>query len=363
MKCVYFTSFNKNNNGDITDGWSKHNLIKFGGFNFFKILETNDVIDSDLIVYIRNYEGSNFSFDEDIAKKIIEQKKKIIVFDYMEYGSPTIFTNNYLYETDILGYKIEKKLLSQLINDYKSEGQKLIDYFQKFADNNLIHCYFKRELSKFIDLSKCSFPIYPCDFINYAYNFPKEMSENEFNDKSIDIFYSWGLSSNDRPKLHGKIIQETDKFGNIVMSKKHLEYSFEQKIKNLIFLYRAEWYDRVDYNKYIPYSKTMIDLYGAGMKCFRNLESALDSVSFKQDPSLLIHAYDWIDGKNCISLPNKENNKLDIDMACDIIYDYIRVNQGKLYEIYKESKKTAVCYINENYSKNYIYPKIKDLLI
>ena len=360
IKKFYTTSFNKTTNSKISDGWSRHNLIEYGGFKYFSE-ETDNLDNADFVVYIRNYECRQFCFDENIAKKIIEQNKKIIVFDYMEYGAPTVFKENYLYDYDILGFKTTGILYNQLMRDYADNGKKLIEYFVKFSELNLIHCYFKRELSNFIDLSKSQFPIYSADFMNHEYKINQYLNENEFYNKSIDLFFSWGLSSNDRPKLHGKILQNIDKFGEIVMSQKHLDKCFENNIKNLTFLYRAEWYDRIDYKKYIPHSKTMIDLYGAGMKCFRNLESALDAVSFKQDPSLLIHAYPWENGKNCIYLPNKSNNQLDIDMAYDIIHDYTKINQGKLYEIYKESKKTAELYINENYSRNYIYPKIKTI--
>ena len=294
-------------------------------------------------------------------KKIIDSKKKIVIFDYIEYGSPSIFSNEYLHSYDILGYNSSGKLLKQMLDAYGQEGQKIINYFNQFSELELIFCYFKRELSSVLDLSKSSFPIYAADFINYAYDVYNTSEEMEFSNRFIDLFFSWGLSSIDRPKLHGKILQNIEKFGNISLSQKHLEHNIKNNVKNLVFLCRSEWFERIDYKTYIPHCKSSVDLYGAGMKCFRNFESALDSVSFKQDPSLLIHAYPWINGKNCVYLPNKSNNQLDIDMACDIIYDYTKINQGKLYEIYKESKITAELYVNENYTKNYIYPKIKML--
>ena len=97
------------------------------------------------------------------------------------------------------------------------------------------------------------------------------------------------------------------------------------------------------------------------MKCFRNIESCINGLSFKQDPSLLLHAYPWEDNINCIFLPNK-NNKLDIVAAIDIIHYRLKVNQGDLYRIYVESCKNVEKYENSTYTKDYIYPKIEKLL-
>jgi len=358
---IYFTSFNKTNNGEISDGWANINFIKKGGFNHFST-RVFDLTEADFVVYIRKYEGASFVFDTALAGNIISNNKKVIVFDYIEYGGSMMFADEYLYEHDFLGYKIEGKFKSRLLSDYKDSGIQLIEYLEAFASNKLIHCYFKRELSKMVDTSAASFPIFPCDYFNCDYSFPVESTADEFDKRNIDLLFTWGLSATDRPKLHGKILQEIEKFGNITMTQKHLDTCLKNEKKKLLFLYRAEAYDRINYNDYIPLCRTMIDLYGAGIKCFRNFESAIDSVSFKQDPSKLVYSYEWINNVNCIYLPNTKANKLDIDKSCDIIYDAIRINQGSLYKIYIESRKTAAKYENKSYSMNYIYPKIKNML-
>lgn len=376
-KKIFVTSLNKLNSYEKTDGWCDHNIIKYGGFKYLATTVDN-VNDADFIIYIRHFGENEFSFDEELANIILNLNKKIIVFDYVEYKSESIFTDEYLYDYDILGYKITGVLLKKFILTKKDDYNNIINYFLKFRDNNLIFCYFKRELSKFIDTSDSSFPIYPSDYFNYLYSSPynqlyiDDYSEEYFNNKPIDMFYTWGLSTLDRPKLNGKFLLEfenleinknTSEMLRVVNTSNQLENRLELKIKNLIFISRIEWLERLDYKKYLLLSKTVIDLYGAGMKCFRNFESALDSVSFKQDPSLLLHAYQWENGKNCIFLPNKDHNRLDINLSYDIIHDYIRNNQNKLYNIFKESKLTAKKYTNEEYTKNYIFPKIKNLFV
>ena len=359
---IYITSFNQTNDSKLLDGWSLQNFKVHGGFKYVGQF-TDDINVADIVVYIREFE-KNFKFDVTRAETILRNNKKIVVFDYVEYGWPTMIYYDYLNYYDFLGYRTADRFNLQWRNEYGTEYDVMLQYFEKFTEKQLIHCYFKRELSTTLNLSSVPYPVYPCDFFNHGWNDFDVKQEDVFNNKPMDCLYSWGDSSGDRIKLHGSLIYNYERFGtNIVLSQKHLTKAFEQQMKNFLFIYRAEWYDRIDYRKYIPHCKTMIDLYGAGMKCFRNLESALDSVSFKQDPSLLIHAYPWIDGKNCVYLPNKGNNKLDVDMACDIVHDCLRVNQGKLYNIYVESKKVAQLYLNENYSKNYIFPKIQSLLV
>ena len=64
----FVTSFNEKKNGNISDGWSYHNLIEYGGLKHLSV-KTDNFDEAKFVVYIRNYEGGDFKFDENLAKK------------------------------------------------------------------------------------------------------------------------------------------------------------------------------------------------------------------------------------------------------------------------------------------------------
>lgn len=371
-KRIFFTTFNKRND-NLIPVWVIGNFITHGGFKYVG-KKVESVYECDFIVYFRlrrngvkpsdpgTYPGE-FDFDTDLADTILQLGKKIIVFDYMEYPSSD-YTERYLYEYDILGYKIEGVFLRKM-NDYFNTTNTLIKYFLKFRDKGLIFCYFKRELSKFLEINNIGFPVYPCDFfLGDRYKSLDFHSEEEFNDRLIDTMHTWGPTSLDRSLLHDSILSRLDKFGRVTTSTKQLLHSINtnKNIKHIVS-YNHREQEKLDYTKYLPACKTVIDMYGVGMKCFRNLESSCYSVAFKQDPSALLRAYPWEDGVDCIFLPNKKDNRLDVEAAVDIIYEYTRgEKQHKVFEMLKASQNTANKYRIKPYTYNYILPKIQSLI-
>jgi hypothetical protein len=80
-------------------------------------------------------------------------------------------------------------------------------------------------------------------------------------------------------------------------------------------------------------SKIVISAWGIGRKCFRDAEAPFDSVMAIQE-TYYHYSYPWIDGKNCIKLPNKisENGleQIDEEAAVDIILYYLnRLEKGE----------------------------------
>jgi hypothetical protein len=146
--------------------------------------------------------------------------------------------------------------------------------------------------------------------------------------------------------------------------KQYEEELIKNKRDNAIALFHKEWYERIDYMKYQSNSRTVIDLYGAGMKCFRTIESTINSISFKQDNSFLKHSYPWIHDENCIMLPNKhDSNNLDELKSCDVIWDYIKGNKKeKLYNIYLKSCEINMKYRNVKYLKDYFIKNVESEL-
>jgi hypothetical protein len=88
------------------------------------------------------------------------------------------------------------------------------------------------------------------------------------------------------------------------------------KLKNstekFIFLSNHDWYERIDLNEINSKSMMILDLYGCGQKCFRNVESTKNSLSIKQDPNKLIFSYEWKHDYNCIILPVNDDLSLNV---------------------------------------------------
>jgi hypothetical protein len=296
----------------------------------------------------------NYEYDTSINSK---KFKNLIILDFLEFGCGTWIDKRYQQFYSFFGLKYEPY-------DGFFEREKQFLELHKNLYNSLkdkIRIYFKRELSSLLDLTSLGVKILPVDFIN-NYDEYTPCTEEQFWQRGLDLLYIWGRSSQDRVRLHGTLFSQMDRFGhNMFSSEKQYE---EELIKNkrnyAIALFHKEWHERVDFRKYQNNSRTVIDLYGAGLKCFRTVESTIDAVSFKQNLSFLLHAYPWIHNENCIMLENcKDSNSLDEFKACDVIWHYIR-GEGKrdLYRLYLKSCETNLKYRDATYLKNYFVPNI-----
>lgn len=229
------------------------------------------------------------------------------------------------------------------------EQYKLHLNIQEFLKHK-VRLYFKRELPALCDTSSLGIPVLPADYTNvikpYTIN-----SKEEFLNRDIDLFTAFG-----------KILQEIEAFGHNMFTseKQHDIEIINNKRKQAILLIHNEWFERTELDKYTNNTKTMLDLYGSGMKCFRNIESSSNTVSFKQDPNVLIHTYPWTDGFNCVTLPNKQTNLLDVDASCSKILEYLRGDkQELLYDIYLNSTETNSKYEIKKYIKDHVIHNIK----
>jgi hypothetical protein len=151
----------------------------------------------------------------------------------------------------------------------------------------------------------------------------------------------------------------------MITSEKQLMNVLNNGLRGKYVYINAHSFERLNYDEILPKCKIILDLYGNGIKCFRNIESAVYGVSAKQDVSIVSHAYPWIDNDNCIMLPINKNNNLKLNQSINLLLSWLTENnQSKLYEIYKRGNKTVVNYEKDVYIKNYIHPKIhKDKVI
>ena len=319
--------------------------------------------------YTDNHEDADFSILPIVWEPEYEYDEKlnkikfnnIVMLDFLEFGCGTWPDPRYYTSHSIFGYKFDM---------YDGFMNREVQY-KSLHDNINLHLsehvsvYFKRELSKLLDMTDISVPVLPVDFIN-TFNSYEPVTENEFWERGLDLLYIWGRSSQDRVKMYAKIFGEMDRYGHNMYSseKQYEEGVIKDKRDSGILLLHKEWFERCNFMKYQSNSRCVIDLYGAGMKCFRTIESTINSISFKQDLSNLKHAYDWIDGENCIFLKNhNESNVLDVNESSNIIHHYIRGNgKDDLYQIYLKSCDINLKYRNDTYLSNYFIPNIIDNL-
>jgi hypothetical protein len=340
-------------------GYTTHTLWKNSIVPYGKI-EFSTIENCDVIFLFTSYLGTNYVFDKDNAKKISDFRKPIVIFDYSEYGG---HEENHLHQFNLYGHRLEHDGL--LAGDYKLLNEFLLD------NQILIKCYFKRELSSRIDVSTVPFKVYPLEFIGDTYVSSDEPDSPEIYYKRPCLLnFIWGYSNLSRPKLQGGIMLNIDKFNTEVA------YSYRQVQERLsnpqnysdyfFFMFPCDWYERIptkDMMTLQKKSRMVIDLYGCGLKCFRNIESTANCLSVKQDPSKLIYTYPWIDGENCILLPTVYgSNIIDVERSVEILIKYRHQYQHLLYNMYLNSIKMNFKYSPMNYVPNHIVKNVVNSL-
>lgn len=335
------------NCGYTTHTFWKNSIEKYGN------VEVVDIQECDVICLFVTCLGNSYIFDLDKSELIKKYNKPVVIFDFSEYGG---HETTPLSQYNLYGYKIEH--VGLLEGDYVHLHAFLIEI------QSLIKCYFKRELSIINDLTAIPFKLFPLEFIADEYTFNGiPDTRDEYYSRQCLMNFIWGYSNLSRPHLHGGILQSMELF------RSHFALSFRQAIEYLkgsdkfILLVNHDWYERVDCKSLIDMqkkSRMVIDLYGCGLKCFRNVEATNNCLSVKQDPTKLIFTYPWIDGVNCICVPTLNNSNLvDVDSAVKILLTYRHEKQNLLYDLYLNSLETNSKYSPKNYVPNHVIKNIE----
>lgn len=335
-------------------GYTTHTF--FNAFEKYGNVIYSDLESAEIIFLFVTFLGNDYNFDTVTSELISKFNKPIIIFDYTEYG--TYQSEIRLKEYNLFGYKLEFKDLSSdnsgVLNNFLINNQKLIK------------CYFKRELSNFIDLSTVPFKVYPLEFIGDPYTIDENTkidTKDEYYNRLCIYNFIWGFSNYSRPRLHGKFLLNMEKFEcKFALSYKQAMNDLKEQKNKFIFLTNHDWYERVDLNEINANSMAVLDLYGCGQKCFRNIESTKNTLSIKQDPSKVKFTFDWKDGLNCIFLPVHENMDLDLEKSINILLEYRADKHHLLYDIYLNSIEMNKLYSPKNYVPNHIILNIKNSL-
>lgn len=215
--------------------------------------------------------------------------------------------------------------------------------FDKFIAEKPPCLYLKRELLA-KDVADNPYPIKPIEYAGW-FEPPPIVSREEFEARPIQVFFSWGYSSEYRRQLHGKIWTEAHKYGYMVCDNLYYLNGFLQHEEN-----PKKWvttnvphFNRHPMNEVLGVNgmaKISISHWGAGKKCFRNCEASLNAVMALPFDNYA-WTFDWVHGGNCIKFYLENTVEQLVNHGC-----------ADLYEVYKNGVETCRKYYLPNYCRH-----------
>lgn len=287
-------------------------------------------------------EPKDFELDVQTMQTLVARRVPVIIFDHCEAMPP--------------GYLLGCG--PQPDNGYS-------ELHRHVAQMN-VRAYFKRELlTVFQSPLKCA--LWPIDWTVPNYGLDGTTDEpNQFMDRPIDILMSWGYSSESRPRLHGELLRKAGMFGaHFVMCEEDLEMALKEGRQRIFALLFCPWYRRIQLSKIIRWqklAKVSISVRGMGLKCFRSAEAPYNSVMAHQTPEAVQWAFPWVAGENCIGLPNGDDLQVDEQKAVRHLYEWLRLRQGELHNLYLKGIANQRNYQSQAYSTQYLLPRISKAL-
>jgi hypothetical protein len=287
----------------------------------------------------------DFQFDVETFRAVLNSRLPVIVFDHSE-----TFSRNYMLGVSEL----------KLPNPYLDLHRELVP--------SKVKAYFKRELcsSPFNLTASAFFIVHPLDWVLATSSTPPAETREQYEARPIDIFMSWGYSSESRPRMMGELLKQAGRFGaHFCFTEDDLDRALLEGRQRIFALLHTPHYRRIHISKLMEWqgkSKVSISLKGAGFKCFRHAEAPHNSVMACQDPNLVVWSYPWVRDENCIPLSTSGDYEVIPEAAVQQLYEYLRIHQGDLYPIYLKGIANNVNYHVENYSRNYLLPRIVEAL-
>lgn len=264
----------------------------------------------------------NFVFNDEL-----KNLKDYVLVDFVEYGHNREFDN-----THFFGENTFEKFPD--LFDTK-EWEKFDDWVRY----NPSRLYFKREL---LEKDRVGF-IKPIEYAAW-YEPQNIQTRKEFDSRPLQVFFTWGYSSEHRRQLHGKIWTQAHSHDymvcdNLLYLSKFIEQESNPKKWASINIPHYQRYAMEDVLNMQSLSKISISHWGAGKKCFRSAESPLNSImALPYDD--YAWTYEWESGINCL--------KFHLWSTIFEIESYLR-SPGDLYGIYREGVETCRNYYMPNY--------------
>ncbi len=202
---------------------------------------------------------------------------------------------------------------------------------------------FKRELM----WSRVSERCVPIDYLAEQ-KIPNIQPRSRWQDRQFEVFFSWGLSNPQRPKLHAEMFDAWANHELEVFDAPENVWSTYLPQK-WVSIYAPYW-ARLPMKQVMEMqqnSKISISLPGAGKKCFRCAEAPVGCLpAFGDFP--IARAYPW-DASNSVLITNGVES-LKQALATD------------LYDRYVNAQENIRRYVPETYIANYILPHIQRVL-
>ncbi len=210
--------------------------------------------------------------------------------------------------------------------------------------------YFKRELLE----KDASDTVKPVEWPAYLPDMPMQ-SEEEFNNRPLEVFSNWGFSHPSRPTLHSKIFEGMNHGIGVISEASQFEpYLRDHPHARTWMSVFCPWFSRVpiaDLSFYQRRAKLTVALHGCGKKCFRHSEAPVESIMALQEDRLA-WSFPWVHGENCIRLRNGHEFE-DLNEA---------TKRDDLYRIYRSSQETIARYRGGAYVRDYLLPLIQSKL-
>lgn len=220
--------------------------------------------------------------------------------------------------------------------------------FDNWVKENPFKILLKRELLK----QDVSDTVQPIEYPSILTEYPLQ-TEEEFNNRSVEVTQYWGRSNEERIRIHGEIWLHAYNKGFQPCDNLYYvnHYLSEEKGRKWITMWIPH-YARIDVSELMKInstSKLSLSWAGAGFKCFRTAEAPLNSIMVMHKNNYA-WGYLW-DDTNCILVePKKEIEGIENALK-----------NPNLYEIYKKGVANSENYLVNNYIKNYIEPLINSI--
>lgn len=287
-----------------------------------------------------------FFLDQPLLDRIVNRGVPVVIFDHTETKESSVILG--------IGSMHDSNEYIQL---------------QRAVPALKLKAYFKRELLTGFQ-SPLSCPLYPLDWTIPNWPDPPIDTREQYEARPIDLLMSWGYSSESRPRLYGELMRKAGKFAaHFALTDEDVDRSLEDKRQRIFALLFAPYYRRIHIDRILRWQqqcKLSISLRGCGLKCFRCAEASYNSLLVQQTPWVVQWSFSWVGGcerePNCLGLPNTPEGEIDGDASMDMLYAWLRVNQGSLYDIYLRCIENGKNYRMDNYSNGYLLPRLRKAL-
>jgi hypothetical protein len=247
---------------------------------------------------------ADFAFDQVKADHLAAQGVKIVVLDFLEFGW-NVAQDHKLGTGD-----------GQYFGAPRAEYLKL----DRFLAEHAPAAYFKRELP----IATSHPDLLPIDFVNFNDPAPVAVEKGDFLSRPIDAWFCGWHTSPSRTHFYGWCLEQNALAfytwsGMPIVEKPVFRHhvclhwgELNEHAGGKFFLMPVWHAERRPFKEMLELqskAKIALSFNGCGRKCFRDYEAGITGLFARQENGLQ-WAFPWLDGVNCIMLPNRPGSTL-----------------------------------------------------